>query len=808
MQHIRLAVRSLLHSPGFAFTATLTLALGIGLSTAVFTVAETLLIRRLPVTDQDRLVVLNGETQNGSFSNFPLRRIEVEELALGSRALHATAFFTFEGASPATVRDGGQLYRLRRALVSGNFFDVLGSRAILGRALRPEDDVGGAAPVVVLSNKVWRERFGGDSGVLERSLLIHETGQRVRIVGVMPRGLDYPRGTDFWVPVVATAVATADSIRLLTASFDILARLRPAATLAMARAELTAYFARAGAPALEHSVRGAAHALPDIVLGDVKPAVIVLAAAAGLLLLLACINVANLLLVRGLGRVREIALRSALGASRAQLVGQLLVESAVLALAAGTAGAFVAAAAVRGFVMLAPAGTPRLDELGVNQSVLLVAVGVAAVATLVFALAPAIVTSRAELQGVLRTGAGQATGSRRFRLAREGLVAAQVALAVVVLSFAALMTRSYENLARVDLSFAPGGIVVAELALPMDLAAAGKQQLALLDRLLLRISQLPQVAAVTPALTVPFDVAGGIFGRLATPLQTSGEIAANPMLDMQVVAPDYFRTLGVAVMRGRGFSGADVAGAPPVVIVSASVARYYWPRTSPLGQELRVGSRRENVFTVIGEVPDTRYRDLRNIYPSVYFPIAQSSFPVAPLTLLVRSSRSAAGLVPALRRAIADERSGAALATATSFETLLDTPLAQPRLNAMLLSSFGGAAVLLAGIGLFAVIAATVRQRTREFGIRMALGATSGNVRVLVTRRGMCIASVGAVVGLAGALASGRIMTALLFEVRPTDALILGLTMALVLAVAAVASLVPAQSSARIDPAIALRTDG
>ena len=799
-------IRTVFRSPGFAVTTTLTLALGIGLSTAVFTVADALLIRRLPVVDQDRIVILQGERSSGEFANFPLSLAEVREFAMRTRTLGDQAFFAFEGAAPKPVRDGDRVYRMRRALVSGNFFEVLGSRPVVGRALRADDDVVGAAPVVVLSHRAWQRQFGGDSAVLGRSLVMHETGRAFRIVGVMTQGLDYPRGTDFWAPVVATSAGTGDTLHLVSNGLDVLGRLRPHSSPASASAELTSFFGRADAKLLERNVRGVAHPLPELVLGDSKLALIVLSAAAGLLLLLACINAANLLLVRGMGRVREVAVRTALGASRGQVVGQLLAESAVLAVGGGALGAALAAAAVKGFVALAPAGLPRLDEVTVNVGMLLAAIGVTVIATLLFALAPALVTARVELQDVLRSAARQSTGSRVFRLAREALVAGQVAVTVVVLSFAGLMTRSFINLGRVDLAFASQRLVIAELALGTDVTGSEKQ-VALLDRLLPRVQALAQVAAVTPVLTVPFDGAGGIYGRLATPEQTPEEVAGNPILDMQVVAPGYFQTLGVPVQRGRGFSKADVAGAAPVVIVSATMARYYWPGTEAVGKQLTAGRGAGDLFTVVGVVADTRYRDLRNPRPSVFFPLGQSFFPVVPLTLLVRSSNSPAGLVAALTRAIADEGSGVALASAIPFETLLEEPLAQPRLNAMLLSFFAVTAVTLTAIGLFGVIAAMVRGRTRELGIRMALGATQTSVRRMVAVRGLAIASVGAVVGVAGALSASRVLAALLFGVRPADVLTLALTTVSLLCVAAIASVIPAQAGTRIDPAVALRGD-
>ena len=348
-QDLRFALRALRHSPGFALTAVLTLGLGIGLATAVFTVADALLLRRLPVRDQDRVVVLWGEGRDGAFA-YPLGLDDAHEFARQSRSLAQVAFVSYYGAFPKPIRNGDQVSRLSRALVSGDFFDVLGARPALGRGLRAADDVRGAAPVLVLGYAAWQRRFGGNPQVLGQHVLIYDDSVAYTIVGVMPQGLDYPRGTDFWAPVVPSTFPK---------ELYVIGRLAPGATPANARDEMTAFFGRAGAAPWQRDLHGVVHTLPRLVLGDVRPALIVFTAAAGLLLLITCVNVANLLLVRGLARVREIAVRSALGADRARLIVQLLAESLLLAVAGGALGIAVAGAAVRLFVAFAPAGLPR-----------------------------------------------------------------------------------------------------------------------------------------------------------------------------------------------------------------------------------------------------------------------------------------------------------------------------------------------------------------------------------------------------------------------------------------------------------------
>jgi putative ABC transport system permease protein len=802
VQNIRIGIRSLRRTPGFTVTAILTLALGIGLATAVFTVADAFLLRPLPVRDQGRLVVLWGATSDGRFDNFPLLLADARDFATRVRSLDRVEFFGYGGALLVPIRDGSSVFRVRRALVSGGYFRLLGVRPLLGRALLPEDDVVGAAPVVVLSHGAWRRYFRGDPQVVGRRIVIHATGVAHSIVGVMPVGLDYPQGTDFWAPVIPNSGPLGDY--RVYAELNVLGRLRSGASAAEARAELTSYFARPEAPAWHRDVHGVVHSLTDAILGDVKPAVLAFAAAAVLLLLITCINVANLLLVRGLARVREIAVRSALGAGRGRIVRQLLTESALLAVIGGILGAVLADVAVLGFLAFAPPGTPRLDEIDVNDTVIGGAVAITAVVTLLFALVPALITSRVELQDALRSGSRQSGASRRFRLGTEALVVGQVALALLVLSAAGLITRSLTKLERVDLAIESSHLVIAELALPDERFGDTRQQLALLDRLVPQLEAIPGVRAVAPVLTAPFVSAGGIFGQLAAEGQTADEAARNPTLIFEVVTPSYSSTFGVRVLRGRGFSDQDREGSPPVVLLSESAARHYWPRADPIGKRLTWP---DGGATVVGIVPETRYRDLRDPRPSVYFPLRQASFPFVPMTLAVRSNSRSADLVPAIRRVIRETEPGVELASAAPFAAFLEQPLAQPRLNALLLGVFAGASVVLAAVGLFGVMAAMVRQRTRELGVRMALGATAADVKRLVLKRGMTLAIAGTFLGVLGALAMNRLLAAMLFDVSPTDASTLGLATVVLLGVAALASFIPARSSTRIEPVVALQTE-
>ena len=804
-QQVRFVVRSLLRSPGFTTAATLTLALGIGLSTAVFTVADALVLRQLPVGDQDRLVVLWGETRDGRFANVPLPLTDVRDFQRRSNSLDKVAFFEFRGATPTPLRTDGSVFPVRSSLVSGNFFDVLRSRAAIGRALRPEDDVIGAAPVLVLSHRAWQRQFGGDSSVVGRSVTLVNTGRPYTIVGIMPKGLEYPRGSDVWAPLIAYSDA-GSFLQAATGELDILARLRPGASAAQARAELSSFFGRPEASVFQRETRGVVHSLPDIMLGDTRPAVLLVVLAAALLLLITCVNVANLMLVRALGRVREFVVRTALGASRARIVAQLLTESVVLSLAGGLLGVGLSIVAVRAFIAIAPESVPRLDEIGVSAPALLAAVLITAVATLLSGLGPALFTSRVDAHDALRSGARN-SGGRRVRAVAEVLVVAQIALAAVSLTAAGLVSRSLLKLQQVELSFEPKNLLVATLALPQDQLNSPPRQHAALGLVLANAAAQPGVRAVSAVLGVPFvGAGGGIDGHLSLPGQSKEAAAGNPVLNMEVASPNYFATLGISVLRGRSFSDQDREGATPVIIVSSSVARYFWPGADPIGKRLGWP---DGEFTVVGVVPDTRYRELQTARPTVYFAPPQSPFSqIVPSTLLVRTTGLPADVVPALRRAVADAHSGVTMVSATSLATLLDAPRAQPRLNTIVLAMFAAAAVSLAAVGLFAIVATLVRQRTHELGIRLALGATAGDVCWMVMVRGLSIAMVGAAIGTVGALAAARLLSALLFEISPTDPATLMSVAALMLSVAALASFIPARLGMRIDPAIALRSEG
>jgi predicted permease len=806
LETVQARTRSLLRAPAFVTTSVLTLGLGIGLTTAVFTVADALLLRKLPMHDQDRLVALWGEKRDGTAAHWPLGIADAREFIARARTLREAALVDFYGATsvPVMVGGGNTIIPLHGAPVSGNYFDVIGARAELGRTLARSDDVIGASPVVVLSHAAWQRDFGGDRSVIGERFRLQRDGTEYTIVGVMPAGLEFPARADFWTPYTPARLRSSQDSSY--AEVDVVGRLAPGATVSSARAELSAYLSRADASIWWREFGGAAHTLPSLIMGDIRPAVLAFVAAAVLLLLITCIDVANLLLVRGLSRVRELAVRAALGATRAQLMGQLLVENTLIALAGGVVGVGVGMVSVRAFVAFAPADLPLLETVRLNGGTLAAAFAVTAAAMLLFGVAPALVAARSDPQLALKSGARQSS-SRQARMAREILVAGQMALAVIVLAGATLIARSLLKLENANLRFDSSHLVIAELGLRYDRYDNLEKQLSVLRTIQQQVRAIPGVEATSPVVAVPFSGTSGWTGRAGVEGQSPVEASKNPMFNMELVTPDYFATFGLGMLRGRGLSDADARGSEAVVVISETTARSYWPGQDPIGKRLLMGGKLEQSFTVVGVVPDTRYRELREPRATVYYPLAQSIFPFAPATLAVRVHGPAAAAVNAIRRAVADAAPGVVVARGAPFSTFMEGPLAQPRLNAFLLGVFAFGAVMLTAVGIFGVMTTMVRQRTRELGIRMALGATAWRVQGMVVRKAAAIAAAGVVVGLMGALLSGRLLSTLLYDVSPADPATLAGVGLFLVALGVAVTYAPARAGARVDPVIALRAD-
>jgi len=804
LQDLRYALRTLRKSPGFSAVAVLTLSLAIGANTAMFSVTNGVLLEPLPIHRQERVVFIYKEAPRDN----SLRPFAVADLAaLRERGgiFESVAGVQYDGAFPHPMRDGDRALSVMTSLVSGEFFGVLGVRPAAGRLLEPGDAVAGAEPVAVISYGLWQREFGGDPRVIGR--IIRLPGPRT-VVGVAPRGFDYPRGVELWVPLLLTPDVGAGALGW---PWSIIGRLKAGATFEQARSEATA-FVRAREdvyPAgIARGQRAVVVPFRDAVIGNLRQSVLILEAAVALVLLVAALNVANLLLVRGVRRERELAVRTALGAGSGRIARQLLVESAVLALAGGVVGAVLAYWAVHGLVAAAPPELPRIGEVRVNGAVLAFTLVTSLCSTLLFGLAPALTAARADLNPALHGGARAGGERQRTRQFKHVLVVLQVSLALIVVTGAALLAKSLVRLQRVPMGFDAPHVTLVNVAVPRDKYADAERQLGFFDQLVGRLETMPGVTA-TPVVLAPFSGAGGWDATFTAEGQGRAEARDNSTLNLEAVAPNYFGTLGIPLLRGRAFSDQDRAGSPRVAIVSEVMARRTWPGQNPVGKRLKFGTpdSPEAWLTVVGVAGETRYRELAAAPPSVYIPFRQAhdADGLLPRYVAIRSAVPAGVMIQAVRSAARQVDPAVLVLDAEPVGRLLAAPLARPRFDTLLLSGFAVIALVLAAIGLYGVMAAFVGQRTHEIGVRVALGAETGDVHRLVLGRGMLLALVGAGIGVLGALGAARALVSLLYDVSPADpATLIGGTSVL-LVVAALACVIPARRATRVDPIVALR---
>ena len=795
----RIALRGFRRSPTFAVTAVLILGLSIGMTVAMMTVFDAVLVQRLPVREQDRLVELWPFRDRGSELSVDVT--VADAINRQSNTMRGAASLAHYGAFAWPLADGDRAVVMAQTLVSGNFFDVLGAKPALGRLLRAEDDIAGAGHVMVISYDAWRHQFGGDSAIVGHRLTYAGTGWTYTIVGVAPPGLDYPSGVACWTALIPSGYRQV----------HVIARLAPGATPEAARAEFLPVAARMS-PKSDYA--GAeVRTLPQLVLGNVRPLLIVLIAAVALLLLIACVNVGNLLVLRAAERSRELAVRRALGASYGDLFRQLLVESLALALGGGLLGLASAAAMLHELVALAPSQLPRADVISLAGAPVAATLAVAFLSVLIFGVAPALFAARGGSLTSLRFTARSGHDGKASNQLKRLMVAAQVALTFVLLVGTALLARTLERLERQNLGFSTGHLSILQLSLPWPKLQTTAKLFALYDALSPRLSAIPGVKASTPVIVPPF--LGQTVWRWSFEAegQTEREVAGNPMIPVEIGWPEYFRTFEIPIKSGRGFLDRDRADAPLVVVVSEAVARRFWPGENAVGKRIRVPGitaergawdRLGEWRTVVGVAGDIRYRTLRDATPTVYVPGYQA---IVQNFLAVRTSTDLAAVLPAMRRAVSEVEPDASIWRAQTMDELLAGPLAQPRLGAVLMSSLGVASLLLAAIGLYGVMASTVRERTRDIGVRMALGATPDRVRREVLGQAVRTFGMGALVGFAGALATSRLLTKLLFEVSPADPTAFLSACGLLFVVALGAAYVPARRATKIDPIQALQAE-
>jgi predicted permease len=804
-QDVRNAVRLLWRAKAFTTAAVLTLALGIAATTVMFALIQGVLLRPLPVQDQERLILSWREAPTAGSALYPFGDLEIEAVARESRLVERAAGVTRNGVGRAVVSDGSTSSYANVGLITGGFFEVLGARALLGRRFTVADDREGAAPVAVISHGYWQRRFGGVPDVVGRRMTIDE--QPCVIVGVMPPDLDYPRGVEIWR---TTRSIPTDGAFGLAAQREVnmVARLRAGVTVEQASSELATLDQQLAtdAPAddLRRGFKIVVRPFTQVLIGHVRHTMLALFGAVTLVLLIASANIANLLLMRGESRRGELALRAALGAGRGRIAGQVLAESVVLSMIAGLGGLLLAWVALPVVITVVPDGLPRVESIRIDATVAAFSVAVVFVTALLAGIAPGLFSMRGDLVSPLRGSsaaiAGMSTRGRRL------LVVGQVALAVTVLAAAGLLIRSLLNLQAIDLGLSAERLVLVDLHLPSAAYAERERRAQFLDQVITQFQAIPGISAVTPVNVGPFTDRGWDVPRVTAEGQSPDQAASNPSLNLESIHPNYFSTIEAPIVRGRAFSTADRQGTVEVAIVSEDAASRLWPGQNPIGKRLKMGRVEGSGrwLEVVGIAATTRYRTVTTPRPTLYLPAAQ--FQTTATMLIVRSTVSLEVLMSVARERIRAIDPNAMVLSAAPFADYLDRPLGRPRFNAFLIGLFGIAALLLSTLGLYAVMAAHVRQRDREIAVRLALGATSANVRRLVLAEAGRLAGSGALLGVAGAVAGTRLLRGLLYEVQPMDPLMIGGAAAILIAAAALAAYAPMRRAARGDVVSVLRS--
>ena len=802
---LRFALRSLAKRPGFTAVAVLTLALGIGANSAIFSVVNGMLLLPLPYAEPDRLVWLQARATSGFTISISIPNYhdwEAKARVFDNIGAARIADLTMTGAEEPE--------RVRGLQVIGDYFGTLGRTPVLGRTLTAEETRRGADRLAVLSYELWQRRFAGDEGIVGRSLTLDR--QPFTVIGVMPPNLGFSKPlTNIWVPMGAYADTLPWDIRGRSPGIMGLARMREDVTIAMARDDM-ARVGREVSDATGWEGEPTVIPLRDIAVGDIEPALMLLFGAVGFVLLIACANIANLLLARADERQREIAVRTALGAGRGRLIQQLLVESVVLALMGGGVGLLFAYWGVGALSTLLPTTTPFVDRIALDARVLLFTLGVSVVTGFLFGLIPAIQVSKVDPHTTLKEGGrtGASGGRSRFKAV---LVVAEVALALVLLIGAGLMIRSFAQVGAIDPGFRAERVISTRVALPPAEYTDFQQWYGFYGRLIERVQSLPGVISAGVNSAVPLASGSSESGAIPDNRPVEGDSMASALF--QAASGDYFGTMGIPLLRGRLFDDQDIEGRTLVAVIDETMANEFWPDEDPIGRRVAFefigdGTPPDPVWReVVGVVGHVRHYELKSqSRVQLYVPYTQP--PIwfdrrPPLALFVRTQQAPATIVSAVRAELAQLDPNLPLFETQTMDDVMSREMATDRMFSGLLMIFSAVALVLAAIGLYGIIAYTVARRTHEIGLRMALGAGRSDVLALVMRRAVALTATGIAIGLAAAFAVTRMLGSLLFEIDPHDPLTFGGIAVLLALIALAASYVPAYRATRVDPVVALR---
>ena len=803
-QDLRYAARGLAKSPGFTAVAIATLALGIGANTAIFSVVHAVLIRRLPYPEPERLVVMREEQIRQRHSMGVAWPTFLDWRAQSGSFRGLAGFRTDQ----AMLSGLGEPEMLRVAQVSADFFPLLGVQPEIGRFFGAADDQPGAPPTVLLSWGQWKRRFGGDPSVVGRTVNLDAVPHT--IVGVLrPSFAFFPEPVDIYTPVGLMGSRPTWLNRGNHSGMRVLARLAPGASLDSARREMETIMLRLekAYPASNSGQRATIESLDEILFRDYRAALWILLAAVGVVLLIACANVAHLLLARAAARRREFAIRTAIGASRGRLVRQLLTESLALSAAGGILGIVVAAWALPPLLRLSPAEIPRIGDTRIDPAVLLFTLGVSIATGVLFGLLPAVQASRQNPQGALRESGNAATGGLERERLRGALFVSEVALAFVLAVAAGLLMKSLRQVEGVSPGLVTEGVLALDVYLPEAKYTDKASRLRFYERALEELRRVPGVEAASGSLCTPVvgQCWSSVYLLSDRPIPPQAELPSSPF---NMVESSYFETMRVPLKQGRFFTAADTPTSPPVVVINETMARKSWPNESPLGKKIKQGFPQNDVpyreiVGVVGDVPQSGLDE--GVKTEVFLPMSQD--PAAALTLLVRTSRPPMSVAKAAAAAVHAIDKDQAVTAVQPMSQYIAESLARRRFHTLLLGLFGGLALLLAAVGIYGVVSYGVAQRRREIGIRTALGAAPGDVLRLVFRSALRLAALGLAIGVVSALGLTRFLASLLFGVGPTDPLTFGGVALVLVGVVAAACARPARRAMAVDPATVLRSE-
>jgi predicted permease len=814
-QDVRYAVRLLRKDVAFSAIAILTMALGIGASTTVFSVVNAILLKPLPYPSADEIVLpwrLPPRGVNLGFTELPWGRAEFQTFAEQTRAFAALGAFLGDSFN---LTGAGEPVRLEGVRASAGLFPALGVPPALGRVFTAEEDRAGRDHEVILSHRLWLERFDGDPAVVDRTVSLN--GARYTVVGVMPPGFAFPRAAEMpgsftfpreaqlWVPL---ALAPGPTKRGEPSELAVVGRVRPGLKIDAAQAELDV-FARQMDQRFPQAKGWFASRIAQLrtqVSGETERPLLLMLAAVGIVLLIACSNVANLLLTRSIGRARELSLRAALGAPHGRLVRQLVTESAVLSMAGGGAGVLVALAGIRFAKTFGPSNIPRLADVTLDVPVLAFALGASLITGLAFGLVPAFTAVRGLAGQALKEGSLRSTAGAHTSRLRNALLVAEVALALVLVIASGLLARTFVHLLHVDAGFNAEHVVTFEMTLPSSRYASLDRIVALYRGALERLRTLPEVEAVGLGETVPMGGAGESTGvRIAG--RSTARTEEQPFANYTIGSPGYFAAVGTPLLRGRDFLETDVADSLPVAIVNRAMADKFWPGQDAVGKAVGLPILPFDM-TIVGVVANVKHRTVRETtIPEMYVPYTQKPWPsMSTMHVAVRTRGEAAALMTSVRSAIHTIDPDLPIARVATLSSIVDDAMAQPRFSMLLIAAFGAVALALACVGLYGAVSYSVVDRAQEIGIRIALGADRRTILAMVLRQAVRVTGAGIGVGLAIALVMLRMMTSFLYGIEPTDAPTFALVSLTLFGVALAACCIPARRAMRVDPIIAMRT--